>query len=444
VSTQRKTGIFISPEGAPAEDDYSQLLTGDPEEDRGRIAILLKTISQVNSDHEIETVVRNVVDRSIEVTRAERAILMLFDDDNVLRIRVARDKAGADLGTNLLYSQSVALRVAREGKGICLIDTANQGEIALGQSILDLRLLTVMCVPLRVKDRMTGVLYVDSKASTREFADRDLTLFRALASQVAAAIDNARLLQHYVDKQRIQQGLEVARDIQRSLLPRGGLQLDGLDIHGLYEACEETSGDYFDYIRRSGGRLGLVVGDVSGHGVGAALVMSTARALLRAFAATTAPPAELVTRLNRFLSDDIETGRFMTLFYGEVALEERQLTYVRAGHNEPLLYRAARDGFDELDVGGIALGVIDDFKFESAGPVSLDPGDVLLLYTDGIVEARNGAGEVFGQSRLEGVVRQTRAGSALQVAEAVRRAAVDFAGSGVKDDDITLVVAKIK
>jgi sigma-B regulation protein RsbU (phosphoserine phosphatase) len=361
----------------------------------------------------------------------------------VLRIALARDHVGRDLGKAVQYSQSVTMRVQREGRGICLIDTANQGEMSLGQSILDLKLLTVMCVPLRVKDRLTGLLYVDSKASSKEFSDKDLTLFKALAGQVAQALDNARLLQHYVEKQRMQEELHVAQQIQQSLLPRGGLQAPGLDIAGLSVPCEETSGDYFDYVRRPGGRLGLVIGDVSGHGLGAALLMSTARALLRAFAATEAGPAELVTRLNRFLSEDVETGRFMTLFYGEIALRERQLTYVRAGHNEPVVYRRDTDTFEELAEGGVALAVIEDFEFTSTGPLALNKGDVVVLYTDGIVEAMSPSREPFGIERMKEILRRQRDLPAKEVVAKIRQAVRDHTGTDVREDDLTLVVAKV-
>jgi sigma-B regulation protein RsbU (phosphoserine phosphatase) len=441
VSFDRKTGVFVPPEAA--KDDYSEFLTGEPLADRKRVAMLLETISDVNSSVELEQVMQSVARRSTQVTGAERAIIMLFDEENVLRIVLATDASGKDLGTKVQYSHSVAMRVAREGKGICLIDTANQGDISLGQSILDLKLLTVMCVPLRVKDRMIGLLYVDSKASSKEFKDRDLTLFKTLAGQVAIAIDNTRLLKHYVEKQRMQEELAVAQKIQQSLLPRGMLQAPGLDVFGLSVPCEETSGDYFDYIRRPGGRLGFVVGDVSGHGIGAALLMSTARALLRAFAAGDAPVQEVVTRLNRFLSDDVETGRFMTLFYGEVNLRERTLSYVRAGHNEPLVYRREKDTFEELAEGGIALAMMEDFEFEAAGPVQLEKGDLLFMYTDGIVEAMNPAREQFGMDRIRDMLRAGRDLPAREIAERVRAAVRNHTGSDLREDDLTLVVAKI-
>ena len=447
MSFDRKTGIFVPPPGdgggGGGDGDKSEFLTGEPAIDRKRVAMLLETIAEVNSSVEVSQVMQSVARRSITVSGAERAIVMLFDEQNVLRIVLATDTLGRDLGTNVQYSHSVAMRVARDGKGICLIDTANQGDISLGQSILDLKLLTVMCVPLRVKDRMIGLLYVDSKASSKEFRDRDLTLFKALAGQVAVAIDNARLLQHYVEKQRMQEELAVAQKIQQSLLPRGGLQAPGLDVFGLSVPCDETSGDYFDYIRRPGGRLAFVVGDVSGHGIGAALLMSTARALLRAVAATDASAADVVTRLNRFLSEDVETGKFMTLFYGEVNLRDRTITYVRAGHNEPVIYRRAQDTFEELAEGGIALAMMDDFDFEATGPVALDKGDILFMYTDGIVEAMDAAREPFGIERIETILRAARDLPAKEIVERVRTAVRQHTGTDVREDDLTLVVAKI-
>lgn len=441
MTLDRKTGIWMPKPGA--RDDFSDFLTGEPLTDRKRVAMLLETISEVNSSVQVQDVMQSVARKSTHVSGAERAIIMLFDDDDVLRIVLAQDANGKDLGTNVQYSHSVAIRVAREGKGICLIDTANQGDISLGQSILDLKLLTVMCVPLRAKDRMIGLLYVDSKASSKEFKERDLTLFNALANQVAIAIDNARLLQHYVEKQRMQEELAVAQKIQQSLLPRGGVSIAGLDVFGLSVPCDETSGDYFDYIRRPGGRLGFVVGDVSGHGIGAALLMSSARALLRAFAAGDDPPEAVVTRLNRFLSGDVETGRFMTLFYGEISLRDRKLTYVRAGHNEPLLYRRSTDAFEELSEGGIALAMMEDFDFEATGPIELQPGDLLFLYTDGIVEAMDAKREPFGLARIQEILRGHRERPAKELVEMVRAAVRKHTGTDVREDDLTLVVAKI-
>ena len=171
--------------------------------------------------------------------------------------------------------------------------------------------------------------------------------------------------------------------------------------------------------------------------------MSTARALLRAFTAGESSPADVVTRLNRFLSEDIETGRFMTLFYGEISLKERTIQYVRAGHNEPIIYRRETDTFEELAEGGVALAVIDDFEFAATGPIGLGKGDILVLYTDGIVEAMNPAREPFGIERMKEILRRHRDIAAKDSVAKIRQAVRDHTSMDAREDDLTVVVAKV-
>ena len=442
MSITRRTGVTVPGEDGNHRDTFADFLTGDPVRDQRNVNILLQTIAAVNSNLELEVLIVNVVDLTLELTGAERGILLLYDGEH-LKVRMARDSRKKNLPPNISFSHSVPTKVAKEGRAICLLDAAAGGSMNLGQSIADLKLLTVMCVPLRVKDRIIGCLYVDSHVTSKEFTKADLTLLNALAYQVAITLDNARLLEHYVEKQRIQQSLFIARDIQRALLPAGPLQIPGLDVFGVSAGCEETSGDYFDYIRLGEGRVGLVVGDVAGHGIGAAMFMATARALLRAFLYANSDPAVTLGNLNDFLSEDMETGRFMTLFYGEVNLRDRTLTYVRAGHNEPVIYRRSKDAFEELAEGGIALAMMDDFEFDAAGPVALEKGDVLFMFTDGIVEAMSPAREPFGIARIQEILRQGRDLPAKELVERVRTAVRAHTCTDRREDDLTLVVAKI-
>jgi sigma-B regulation protein RsbU (phosphoserine phosphatase) len=439
MTDARATGVTIP--GGPPPESFAEFLTGDARRDSRNVSILLQTIAAVNGNLELETLIVSVVDLTLELTGAERGILMLYDGE-ALKVRAARDRRRKSLPANLVYSHSVPQKVAREGKAICLLDAATSGTMNLGQSIADLKLLTVMCVPLRVKDRIIGVLYVDSQATSQEFGKADLTLLNALAYQVAITLDNARLLEHYVEKQRIQQGLFIARDIQRSLLPAGPLAVPGFDIHGVSLSCEETSGDSFDYVRKSDDRVGLVVGDVAGHGIGAAMFMATARALLRALLSANADPAVTLGNLNDFLSEDMETGRFMTLFYGDLDVANRRLSYVRAGHNPPLVYRRATDSFDELDSPGVALGMVRGFRYRLSEPVPVGPGDILFLYTDGIIEAMNPAKEQFELERTAEVIRRNRDRPARDICEAVRVAVADFSRPVPQEDDLTMIVAR--
>lgn len=424
---------------------FAGFLTGDSARDQRNIDILLDTIAEVSSTIDLDALLTSIVDKTLEFTKAERGILMLFDEKGELRVRVARDSLHRTLDTaGLIYSRSVPQKVAKEGKALHMIDAASQNEASLGQSILDLKLLTIMCVPLKVMDKTIGVLYVDSRASARgEFGESDLLLFKALSYQLAIAIENARLLKEALEKERMQQELLIARDIQENLLPPAKLSLPGYDVYGFSRPCDETGGDYFDYVRTREGKLGLAIGDVSGHGIGAALFMATARALLRAFLSTGSDLGRVIGDLNNALERDMGAGKFMTLFYGEIDLAERMLRFVKAGHNEPVIYRAGKDAFEEIDAPGMALGFLRDFEYEVAGPVSLETGDVLLLYTDGIPEARNAEKEQFGMERMLAALRARRTRSAKEIAEGIHREVAEFAGRRGFEDDLTLIVVKV-
>ncbi len=437
MGIQRQTGVLVP--GGEGPERFSNFLTGDAARDSRNVNILLQTIAAANSSIELDALIVNVVDLSLELTGAERGILLLYEGDR-LRVRMARDNQRRNLPPNIHFSHTVPARVAKEGKPVSLTDSASPMDFS--QSVVDLKLLTVMCVPLRVNNRITGVLYVDSQLKTKEFTNQDLTLLNALAYQVAITIDNARLFEHYVEKQRMQQELDIARDIQRQLLPQGPLSVPGFDIHGTSVGCEETSGDYFDYFRFGENRVGMVVGDVAGHGVPAAMFMATARALLRAFLFADSDPAVTLGNLNNFLSEDMETGRFMTMFYGDIDLSTRTLRYVRAGHNAPLLYRRATDTFDELDAPGVALGMVRGFRYRIAEPVRIGPGDILFLYTDGIIESMNAKKEQFEIERVADILRKNRDRPVKEICETLSAAVADFTDHAPPQDDLTVVVAR--
>jgi len=441
------TGHSEDPRRRPG-DTFAGFLTGDASKDQRNVDILLDTIAEVNFTADLDELFRSVVDKTLGITGAERGILMLFDENEELKVEVARDAHQRDISTTgLLYSHTVPEKVLREGKEVTMMDAASEASAQLGQSILDLRLLTIMCVPLRVKKKTIGLLYVDSKATSREeFRVSDLMLFKALSYQLAIAIENARLVTEALERQKLKQSLLIAQDIQKRLLPVGGLSLPKHDIYGMSLPADETGGDYFDFIRAPSGHVGLVVGDVSGHGIGAALFMATARALLRAFVSSQPELGRVFGELNNSLERDMGTGSFMTLFYGDLDPRENVVRYVRAGHNEPLLYRADSDGFEELSGPGMGLGILRDYEYKVSEPVALEKGDVLLLFTDGIPEARNtevDGKEQFGMERLQDVIRSKQGRSAREIVTSVVRSVREFAGQGQFEDDLTLIVVKV-
>jgi sigma-B regulation protein RsbU (phosphoserine phosphatase) len=429
----------------PHDDGPRTLLTGRSGEDEERVQRLLRTIAEVNSNRDLDSVLVSVVDRALSTTKAERAILMLVEGGK-LRHRVARNYKGRDLAEDVSYSRTVPVEVARSGEARILRNTAAEDLADLGTSIISLRLLTVMCVPLRYKGRVTGVIYVDSKATSMEFQSSDLVLLNALADQAAIAIENARLLEVALQQERTQHELRIAQRIQAQLLPVGPLRAEGFDLFGISVPCDETGGDYFDFLPERDGTLRVAVGDVAGHGVPAALIMSSARASLRAVSPHQPDLAVCLSNVNEHLERDLEPGQYMTMFAAELLPGSRSFRYVCAGHPPPLVVRT--DGTLEwLERTGMGLGIEAGASFRCGGPVELAPGDVLFAFTDGITEASpapEGAKErdLFETDRLASLLVEIRERSAREIANGVREAIGSWRRGAPRDDDETMVVVK--
>ena len=249
------------------------------------------------------------------------------------------------------------------------------------------------------------------------------------------------------DMTQHKKALELAGEVQRGLLPDRPPIVPGVEIAGRNIPCDEVGGDYFDYLwdENSGeNRLSIVVGDITGHGVDAALLMSSARAFLRMRASHIGTPLEIVTAMNQHLTTDLsESGRFMTLFYLALDRQSEQLEWIRAGHDPALIYDPEEDSFEELMGPGLALGVVEDFEYEPQRRNGLKPGQVIVIGTDGIWESCNPSGEMFGRQRLMEIVRETAAQDANMILEKVFQEHADFSDGLKSEDDLTLVVVKI-
>ena len=257
-------------------------------------------------------------------------------------------------------------------------------------------------------------------------------------------IGNAAFVADLTDQKK---ALELAGRVQKNLIPAKPPQIKGLDIAGRSDPCQEVGGDYFDFLygpEYPAGTLRVVVGDISGHGVEAALLMTTARAFIRMRATQPAEPAQIVTLTNHDLALDMgDSGSFMTLFYMEIDPQARTARWVRAGHEPALLYCPVRDRFEELVGNGTPLGVNQDYGFTEQTVTALHPGTVLVLGTDGIWEARDPDGRFFGKERLRDIIRRQAAGSAQDLVAAVFDEIGRFCRGLPHDDDITLVVIKV-
>jgi len=241
--------------------------------------------------------------------------------------------------------------------------------------------------------------------------------------------------------------LMLAGEVQRSLLPRKGLRVPGLDVAGRNLSCDEIGGDYFDFLHDAQlpeSKFSVVVGDLTGHGVDAALLMTTARAFLRMRASQPGTITEIVTEMNRHLAGDIrETGKFMTLFFLAIPAERDRIEWVRAGHEPAWLYDPDSDSFEELMGPGMALGIDDGFVYQSSSKSGLNNGQVIALGTDGIWEGRNTAGEMFGKSRFQEIIRHHADADAEAILDAVFQEHARFTRGTRAEDDITLVIIKL-
>ncbi len=240
--------------------------------------------------------------------------------------------------------------------------------------------------------------------------------------------------------------LTLAGEVQKSLLPQQAPQVQGLDVSGKNASCDEIGGDYFDFLWSAddpGGPLTVVVGDITGHGVDAALLMTTARAFLRMRASRPGTITDIVTAMNQHLTKDVyESGRFMTLFYLTINEDRSRIEWVRAGHEPAWIYDPDQDSFEELKGPGLALGIDQEYVYRSNRKTGLKKGQVIMVGTDGIWEGRNKAGEMFGKRRLQEIIRRNAASSAETILTAVFRDQARFSQGTRTEDDITLVIIK--
>jgi sigma-B regulation protein RsbU (phosphoserine phosphatase) len=407
-----------------------------------RLALLYGLSQAFNSSLDLDEVLDRVMDKVITALHAERGFVMLRERDDQMIFRAAR---GMDHETidqpQFQVSRSVVERVSRQGLPVLTSDAKSDERFSMRESVQSLGLRSILCVPLVVKDAITGVVYVDNRLQAGIFTPDDLELLSAIASSAAIAIENARLYQVAMEKGRMEQELQMAHQVQASLLRCAMPQIPGWEFAARWQPAREVAGDYYDLILLDEGQLGLVIADVSDKGMAAALFMALTRSIIRACAGRASSPAEGIAHANRLICADSSEGMFVSLFYGLLDPTSGQLTYVNAGHNPPLLYCRKQDDLSELAPTGMLLGVREDAQFEQH-TVELQHGDSVLLYTDGVTEATNVQSEEFGEERLRGTVHDRREASAAEIVVAVEQAVGQFVGGAAASDDIAIAAAK--
>jgi serine phosphatase RsbU (regulator of sigma subunit) len=310
--------------------------------------------------------------------------------------------------------------------------------------------LSLVALPLVIRGEILGIMLVDYCGQQHHLAGRGGKILTGIASQAAVAVENDKLQAIAAQQERMEQELVVARTIQTSFLPESYPTLPGWELAAIWRSARQVGGDFYDFIplrsttNRAGetqDHAGLVIADVADKGVPAALFMALSRTLMRTMAISGHEPQVTVARANNLIISDASTDLFVTLFYAVLHSARGEIEFVNAGHMPPIVLRSADGSSEELRTEGMALGVLPDIEFEQR-TTTLHHGDVLLLYTDGVIEASNAGGDMFGKKRLLEVAGRHRFEPAQELVQVIDEVIAGFVGDAAQFDDFTLVVAK--
>ena len=422
----------------------------------GRLSAVLEVARALHSSLALDDVLVVAVDAALAVTECERGFLMLRDGGGELEVKVARSQDGHRLAeqellvpTNMIEG---ALLARRDLLSMTFDPLSTGTEVEQAErTIRAMELRHVVCVPLvRVrigqehetsllspKDDTLGVLYMDSKGGSGDLSAGNRQLLQTLAIEISTVLENARLLTEEREKKNLEQQLSIAREIQQSMLPASLPQEGWLVAAGRSQACYQVGGDYFDVTQLGDDYWGVVLADVSGKGVSAALMASLIQGAFFASLTEEGRLSETVTRINRYLCERSTNARFATVFYSLVR-RDGTAQCVNAGHCPGIVVRASGQ-IDWLNATTIPLGLFQESEF----PVQeyrLEPGDKLVLYSDGVSEATNWSQEQFGEKRVAEVVTEHASLNALQLFDTLGREIEAFTDGSAQADDVTLLV----
>ena len=406
---------------------------------------LLSIVSQVGiallPRTSLEDTLKMTIDLVFQAIPAERGFLFLKENGE-LTCKIARGASEAALpsASQVQLSRSITNKVLTEGASVLTSDAMHDPRFQAQHSVVLSQIRSVMAVPLASGEEIFGMVYVDNPFNNR-FQEEDLKVLTTIASVASIKIENDRLLDERLEKRRMEEELKVASEIQMRLQPFTPPKLQGWDMTGVSFPCREIGGDYYDFIhRKRDSHLIVAVGDVSGKGTGAALLMSSLHAAVRAQSQTRASISEIMGEINQYIFENSPSNKFLTLFYGGLDPITGTLTYSNGGHNAPMFVRRSGD-VERLDKGGLPIGMMQNVAYQEAS-VGFDPGDVLVIYSDGITESINERDEEFDEERLIEVVKNNLGRSASGIRDRIDEALSRFVGTTAPVDDMTLMIIK--
>lgn len=421
------------------------------------LGVLLEVARTLGTGLSLEDVLTAVVDAAIQVTRTERGVLLLSTPAGGLNTVVARDAQRGTLRPDQLQvSQSVVKRVADTRRELIVSDMGTDtGGMGPQESVARLELHTVIAIPvdklpvIKTLDatisthqgELLGVLYLDSHVPSSAFSELDRDVLRTLAREAATVIENARLFADARAKARLDHEIEIASQIQKTLLPKALPNLPDVAVAGSTLSCHSVGGDCFDVIELGGGRHGFFVGDVSGKGISAALLATLLQGVFFTTAAMDISLPGVFSRVNQYLCERSGEDRYATVFYG-ILDKMGRFEYVNAGHVPPLLRRKS-GALEGLGSANFPVGMFVEAEYQSAR-INLDTGDFLVIYTDGVSEASNLQNDLFEESRLREIVEKFSGENVQELADTIRDGMKAFTQGAPQSDDVTILVIQYK
>jgi len=402
------------------------------------IETLLEVEKCLSSSLNLNELLELILDSLLKVVRYDAVVIFLIDKDKqeIEHIKARGFDPVLEPDLQLKIGQGIAGWAAKTQKSLIVPNV--KGDPRYIEARVETQ--SAMAVPIVSQKRMIGVFSLESD-EPNAYGEDDLDLLEAFASSAAISLERARQHEEILEKRKLEEELSIAKRIQQSFLPRKKPQLYGFDISGVNIPSEEVGGDYYDFIPIVENQMGIAIGDVSGKGIPAALIMASFRASLIAEIRNNYAIRSIMFKVNNLLFESTASDIYVTAVYGVLDTKNRILTFANAGHNAPILRHASGE-MEYLTEGGVALGMFENLKYEER-PLGLSPGDIIVFYTDGVTEAKNEKEEEFGTRRLKQVINDSHQLNASQIQENIYRAVKDFTGSLHQADDLTMIVIKV-
>ncbi len=430
-SSPATSTVVTSLEGALSNQTQTVERGGGPKSSAPMQA-LIRAGQELAEARPLEELFPVILDLAIQAVNAQRGVLLLLEGEELV--------PRAHKGDNFRISTAVRDRVLNEKSSMLVRDAQLDDAFKGRMSIVEQKVHTMMAVPLQTKDRIIGLIYVDSPYVLREFTKDDLSLLTVMANIAGIRIENARLTQIEEAERIMKRDLTQAAEIQGSMLPGKPPDVPGTDLAGFNAACRTVGGDYYDFFPFPDGRVALALGDVSGKGMPASLMMMALHARVQVLAEDPGELGAFMSRLNKATCAKCPSNRFITFFFCVLDTNTGDLAFANAGHNPPILIRASGEG-EMLEGGGPVLGILPIAPYREQH-TRLEHGDMLVLYSDGVTEANNLNHDEYDEARFIEVLQANHQKPAMEIVNAVNRSLAEFTAGAPQADDITLVVAK--